>query len=106
MSHEYDDNARGPRFLRNMKRSQPPMMRDRTQETLNTETPKIATRHPNPQPRISFMDQFQQLIHNADEQMKEHAKVLEELRTTLAENAILRNHYADLINHMDKINDH
>ena len=106
MSHEYDDNARGPRFLRNIRRPQPPVMRDRTQETLDTEAPKIAARHPNPRPRASFVDQFQQLVHGADEQMKEHAKVLEELRTTLAENAVLRNRCADLVDHVDKINDH
>lgn len=106
MSHTYEpENDRGPRFLRNLRRG-PPMMRDRTQETLDTEAPRIAKRHPTPPPRESFTDQFQRLVQGADEQRKEHSIVLEEHRTALAENAILRNRVADLVDHVAEINSH
>lgn len=100
-------DPRPPRFLTNWrKRTEGPKFINRDQDVIRNVARDIAMRHPHHTAPKPFTEQLREFGEGADQLMKRLAETTEELRTVLAENAVLRARNEDLEQHIGDQDSH
>lgn len=91
-----------PRFLQRWRKREPgPNFVNRDQDVIRNVARDIAMKHPHHTQPKPFTEQLREFGEGADALMRRLAETTEELRTALAENAVLRARNEDLEAHID-----